>query len=183
MLTEKAMRERMWGQFPALRMILEPKRVPDQYYGPTTVSDNVFDRVQRLLTMAILVHENRRELLQSLKSEFSSREADERLMMLRRDLEHLHDKFCRGSELFEAAISELENEFKVWPAHERVQKKRTQRHGIFALALILSWYCEKFGEIPDSDSARLFIILNTYTFGHQGEEAKRLYAKAREWKV
>jgi len=43
MLTEEVSRERKWGQFPVLRKALEGKRVPDSYYGPTSVSDNMFE--------------------------------------------------------------------------------------------------------------------------------------------
>ena len=38
MLTEKAQSERKWGWLPALRPILESKRVPDRYFGSSSVS-------------------------------------------------------------------------------------------------------------------------------------------------
>ncbi len=57
MLTEEALRQRKWGPFPALRKAIESKRVPDSYYGPTSVSDNVFERMSRFLGIAILAHE------------------------------------------------------------------------------------------------------------------------------
>jgi len=58
MLTEEALRERMWGKFPALRQALEDKRVPDRYYGPTSVSDNLFAALHRSLEIAILAREH-----------------------------------------------------------------------------------------------------------------------------
>ena len=49
MLTEEGSRERMWGKYPSLRKALENKRIPDSYYGPTSISDNMFDAMVRLL--------------------------------------------------------------------------------------------------------------------------------------
>jgi hypothetical protein len=116
MLTEEATRERMWDQFPALRQILEPKRVPDRYYGSTSVSDTVFSQIERLLTIAILLHENRREVLETLKSQSARDESRERSQsMLRHDLERLYQAFCWGASLFEAANNEIENELKITP--------------------------------------------------------------------
>jgi hypothetical protein len=78
MLTEKAMSERKWGCFPALRLILESKRVPDHYYGPSSVSDNSFDRTCRIMEIDILVHEHRAEIINILGS--ASREQFEQMM-------------------------------------------------------------------------------------------------------
>ncbi len=57
MLTADAYRERKWGQLPALRRALEDKKVPDHYYGLISTDDNMFDRLVRLLEMAVLVRE------------------------------------------------------------------------------------------------------------------------------
>ena len=46
-----------WGQFPVLRKALEGKRVPDSCYGPTSVSDNMFEALHRLVEVAILARE------------------------------------------------------------------------------------------------------------------------------
>ena len=54
MLTEKALRERKWGAYPALRKALEDKSIPNSYYGPTLVWDNVFGALHRLLEIAIV---------------------------------------------------------------------------------------------------------------------------------
>ena len=168
----------MWGQFPALRLLLEPKRVPDRYYGPTSVSDTVFSQIERLLTMAILLHENRHEVLETLKSQSASSESYER-SQLRRDLEHLHEAFCWGSRLFEAAINEIEHELKIMPQHQHAREKRDKRHGIFALALTLSFYCEQFGELPDRATKRLFFML--HGVHAPDEEEKMLRHNADEW--
>jgi hypothetical protein len=57
MLTEETSRERKWGQYPTLRKALEDKRIPDRYYGPTSVSDNMFAELHRLVEIAILARE------------------------------------------------------------------------------------------------------------------------------
>ena len=177
MLTEDA--ERMRGQFPTLRRVLEPKRVPDRYYGPTSVSDNVFSQIERLLTMAILVHENRNEILQTLKSQSASGEPRDRSQsLLRKDLDHLHQAFLRGSTLFEAAMNEIEHELNITPQHQQARAKRDQRHGIFALALTLSFYGEQFGELPDVAMRRLFSVLNGV---RRHDDEKMLRNKANEW--
>jgi hypothetical protein len=169
----------MWGPFPALRRVLEPKRVPDRYYGPTLVSDTVFSQIERLLTMAILLHENRHEVLEVLKSKTPDRESSERLFMLRQDLEHLHDRFCWASTLFEAAISYLETTLEVTPENKRTQDNRQRQHGIFSLALIVSWYCEKFGDLKDVADERFTLTLLGVSF--DDKDTEKLYAKAREW--
>lgn len=58
MLSEYGIQERMWGRFPALRKVLHDKRVPNEYYGPTSVSENIFNRTERLLQNSILVLEH-----------------------------------------------------------------------------------------------------------------------------
>lgn len=68
MLTEEASRQRWWGPFPALRKAIEKKRVPDSYYGPTSVSDNVFESLGRLVSIAILAHEYRSIVKQAARS-------------------------------------------------------------------------------------------------------------------
>jgi hypothetical protein len=47
----------MWGKYPSLRKALENKGIPDSYYDPTSISDNMFDAMVRFVTIAILVRE------------------------------------------------------------------------------------------------------------------------------
>ncbi len=68
MLTQKAMQERKWGSYPALRKALEDKSLPDSYYGPTSVSDNTLDEFRRLIEIAILAHEYESAIKQSASS-------------------------------------------------------------------------------------------------------------------
>ena len=66
MLTETAYNERKWGPFPALRKILEEKKIKDpnlEYYGLTSADDNIFDQTNRLIKMAILVEQNEENIL------------------------------------------------------------------------------------------------------------------------
>lgn len=70
MLTEEGSRERMWGKCPSLRKALENKRIPDSYYGPTSISD-MFDAMVRFVTIAILVREYPQDIMIYLTKEFS----------------------------------------------------------------------------------------------------------------
>lgn len=67
-LTRQASLELMWGSFPALRVILEKKRVPDHYYGPSSVSDNIFGQLSRLLQLTILIRENKAQITEALRA-------------------------------------------------------------------------------------------------------------------
>ena len=62
MLTEKARYERMWGSFPSLVKVLSGKSVPDHYFGFSSVSDNRFEQISRLMTISILIRENMEEI-------------------------------------------------------------------------------------------------------------------------
>ncbi|MBN2320367.1 MAG: hypothetical protein JXR49_14895 [Acidobacteria bacterium] len=68
MLIEKARRERKWGRFPILRDALEQKKIPDSYYGPTTVSDNVFNALERLIEITFLASENEDSIIETANS-------------------------------------------------------------------------------------------------------------------
>lgn len=68
MLTEEGYCERKWGPFPALRKALEDKKVPQDYYGLTSVSDNIFDKLVRLTEIAILVNEYRAGIEETAQS-------------------------------------------------------------------------------------------------------------------
>jgi hypothetical protein len=57
MLTQEDWNERMWGEYPTLRILLQDKQIPGYYTGLTSVSDNIFDKTQRLLKISILVKE------------------------------------------------------------------------------------------------------------------------------
>jgi hypothetical protein len=58
MLTEKAAHERMWGRIPELGKFLGSKKISDYHFGHTSVSDNAFDQVNRLMKISILIDDN-----------------------------------------------------------------------------------------------------------------------------
>lgn len=85
MLTVAAINERKWGSFPALRRILESKRVPESYFGPMSVSDNVFDRLHRTLEVALITCDSESDIMDTVRAS-GSREILEDLDTLRRAL-------------------------------------------------------------------------------------------------
>jgi hypothetical protein len=101
MLTEKAQSERKWGWLPALRLILESKRVPERYFGASSVSDNMFDRLRRLLEIDILVQENRAQIIEKLSSE--SRD------QIMEDLHRLREAFRYAKRELQAAEGRVED--------------------------------------------------------------------------
>ena len=64
-LSLDAITERMWGQYPSLRKVLEEKNPNQGDYVRSSVSDNIFDSSVRLLKMAILVRDNADEILEN----------------------------------------------------------------------------------------------------------------------
>jgi hypothetical protein len=61
----------MWGEISFNRKVLENKRITDSYYGPTSISDNMFDAMVRFVTIAILVREYPQDIMIYLTKEFS----------------------------------------------------------------------------------------------------------------
>jgi hypothetical protein len=107
MLIEEAMYERMWGQFPTLGEILGAKTIPDHYFGPTSISDNEFDRVQRLMRIAILPGENSNEIKTQLDDLAGYR--------LREELHHVAIILEETAQRFHARSLELANIFELPP--------------------------------------------------------------------
>ena len=68
MLTEEASRERRWGRFPALRQALETRRMPAEFFGITSASDNMFERFRHLLETSVLVSAYRTEILETAQA-------------------------------------------------------------------------------------------------------------------
>lgn len=99
MLSEKALRERKWGSFPALRKVLENKDLPPEYHGTSSVSDNIFEEISRLAEIVSLSHEHHDDLVIVAKTDVGSREA------ICRELLNLRDRFLRASSFFDQQIS------------------------------------------------------------------------------
>ena len=87
MLSAEALKERMWGRFPALRTALENEKVPDHYYGFTSVSDNMFESLQRAAELAVPVKEFAQKVKAGATSVGSERMHHD-LELLVRFLEH-----------------------------------------------------------------------------------------------
>ena len=82
-LTTKTYQERKWDWLPALRCILEEKKVFPHHYGPTTASDNMFDSLGRLMEIASLLREH--------KSQIAERAEEIGKEQILKDLERLED--------------------------------------------------------------------------------------------
>ncbi|HQO78829.1 MAG TPA: hypothetical protein PLG17_10000, partial [Thermodesulfobacteriota bacterium] len=100
MLTAKAYQERKWRAFPALRKALEDKKVPDDYYGPTSVSDNMFARMDRLLEISVLVSEYQEHIKETAKS--VGREE------MYRDLRRLEEDLEQAAYFFKRQIEKVQ---------------------------------------------------------------------------
>lgn len=91
-LTHQAYQERMWGPFPSLRKVLEKREVPGEYYGLTSVDDNEFEFMRRLMEIAILVNEYKTHIIESTNAE-NVNEVSE-------DLDRLGELLKRASSYF-----------------------------------------------------------------------------------
>jgi hypothetical protein len=76
----------MWGRFPALRRALEEKTIPARLFGATTASDNMFDQINRLLRIAVLVCEFEDCVKETARSANHSQTCED-LMVLENDLD------------------------------------------------------------------------------------------------
>jgi hypothetical protein len=137
----------MWGQFPALRTILEAKVIPDHYYGPSSVSDNTFDRLQRILEISILVRENAAAVSEALRAGGPHRE------QLAADLDRLRHAHRWAATIFRDATTEIDKEVGAAEAAET-------RSPVRELAIRLAWYIDKYGMMSDADFAQLFSYVN-----------------------
>lgn len=99
MLTDETLKERKWGQFPALRLVLEEKQVPSNYYGPTSASDNLFDHLVRPLKIWIVAREFGADIKRA--AEVEGPEA------ILRDLARLEDELEGPATMFRDAATEV----------------------------------------------------------------------------
>ena len=100
MLTAEASRERKWGQYPTLRKALEDNRIPDRYYGPTSVSDNMVTELHRLVEIALLAREY--ESIIKATAHVIGPEA------MSRDLERLHHELTNTASFFQEQAEYME---------------------------------------------------------------------------
>jgi len=99
-LTEKAYQERKWGSFPALRQALENKKIPSESYGFTSVSDNMFESMGRLLEISVLTIGCKNHIRETAQS--VGREA------MYSDLRRLEEALEQASNFFKRQIEEVQ---------------------------------------------------------------------------
>jgi len=92
MLTPEALENRKWGEFPELRKALKVSQVPDDYYGHSSVSENLFNQLQRLAEVAVIVKEHRSVVERTAKPE--------NLQELKADIFRLKDALNWASRFF-----------------------------------------------------------------------------------
>jgi hypothetical protein len=109
MLSAESIEARKWAPFPTLSSILPDKRVPEHYYGPTSVSDNVFDRVNRLLEVLVIVRENTALIRAAIEAEVKQQEKlrTDGPPPLIQDLWNLEKAFSWARSVFDDGIREL----------------------------------------------------------------------------
>ena len=108
MLTESASRERKWGSFPALRQVLEVTPSSTRHIGLTSVSDNVFEQLQRLVDIADRAEEHKEVLLQAVRERPELRaQMAEDLRQLQSGLDALRHAFDREIESLSSLCDEL----------------------------------------------------------------------------
>ena len=100
MLTQEAMRKGNGGNYPTLRQALENKKIPERYYGITSISPNRFEYLERLLDIAVLAREYRGAIIETAQSAG-------RGQMLQ-DLEHPMFELQGASREFKKAADEIQ---------------------------------------------------------------------------
>jgi hypothetical protein len=93
MLTKEALHERKWGRFPSLGRVLGEYPVPSHHYGFSSVSDNIFSQINRLLEIAATVQGHADVIRAVTDTEIATR--------LPHDLDHLAHQLQEASRLFE----------------------------------------------------------------------------------
>ncbi len=97
MLTERAGYERKWRRFPELGRLLDDKQLSVQWTEATSVSDTIFDEMNRLLTIFALVKDNEKVIAQAIADKGDPIRAD--LVELSRGLRWASEKFAEASRL------------------------------------------------------------------------------------
>lgn len=99
-LTEYALYERKWRDFPELAKLLDEKIIGVDWTGPSSVSDSIFDQMNRILEIYALVQENK-NIIEHAVIQIGD--------PLRRDLLKLSQALAWASEIFSGA-SHLSNQ-------------------------------------------------------------------------
>ena len=66
MLRAEEYRKRKWGNYPALRRIIEGKKLLQENDDWSSISDSLFSKIERLIEITLLVKKNESEIIESL---------------------------------------------------------------------------------------------------------------------
>lgn len=124
-LTENARHERKWKYFPELAKLLDRKQPSLNWTGPTSVSNNVFGEVNRLLEIYALVKDNESEINLALETIGEP---------IHRDLMELSNALTWASELFAEASDSVKH-----LANVKRKKRMNQFEALCKLASEESW--------------------------------------------
>ena len=94
-LTEQALYERRWGEFPALAELLDKKQLHWSWYGNSSVSDNIFSSMSRHFEIFALVNENEHEIKKAIEDNDDQIRLD--LVKLSQSLKDLSKQFEQAS--------------------------------------------------------------------------------------
>ena len=97
-MTDRAVYERMWGRFPELGRVLGEKRLTLRWTSPS-VSDNVFDQLNRLLRTYALVEYYADDVDNALPGRLDVIRGE--LICLSEDLKRAADRFSEASRKIE----------------------------------------------------------------------------------
>jgi hypothetical protein len=112
-----------WRSLPALRAILENKELSVAYCGPTSVSDNAFDGLQRALEISLLVCECQRDIIGTAQAETTNPLEIGEIMG---ELRGLHEALCGATSFIEDTRHKLER--LSGEVHASATRRDTQRY-------------------------------------------------------
>lgn len=97
MLTKKAMTDRKWMHCPELAKLLEEKQLSIRWTGATSVSDSMFDEINRILTIFALVQDSEQVIGEAIAEQGDLIRSE--LMHLSSALNWAAEKFLEASKL------------------------------------------------------------------------------------
>ena len=119
MISEEELSRRKWGKYSALGHILGERAVPEHYYGATSISDNVFNWLNRLANVAVVAREHKADVVNAADKDFANRLPDD-LTMLENELRAASEFFVEHADI----VRLLRGEFLERAARSRFDEKR-----------------------------------------------------------
>jgi hypothetical protein len=104
-LTHEAYQKRKWQGLNMLRFALGDQKIDDSYYGWSTASYNIFERIRDILEIGILVSDNLEKV--NIQDQYKIHEMRRELMDLVRMLETVS---CQFSDL----SKKIDQDARVW---------------------------------------------------------------------